>query len=329
MSTIHDNIPPKKINNQANEQEPEPNEKRRRALVMPPEIVDMIVAGTITFNDFRIAMCVDNYVDYKGSGCWASIGHLANKLDLSQNYVGKRIRYLRELGIIKQIGTVTINNWKRNLLETIWSRLFPDDPDNRAVQKRVAREIREHVGHDNVKVKIDGSRVEESDFTATLARWGTATLESLHNNSSTSYKRKEEKPRSRFSSPQVTGFSFVNGTDKSKSKSKTVTDKKYRPDLEKLNNVIRTAQPAVAVAPVRLADNLDALRLLIEKDLNGNYKAFTTVLEDYGEYINAIEKGPTIDSAVKFRKHFNWIRDLCNKEKGDVVLNNGSTYTGE
>ena len=73
--------------------------------------------GDLSEFQFRLVMLIDSLC-HEDSGCWASNAYLAKKMRSSVRHIISTTKELREMGLVREIGTVTIGNLKFNIKET-------------------------------------------------------------------------------------------------------------------------------------------------------------------------------------------------------------------
>ncbi len=162
MSIRHDT----KSSHSVNEENPEtvhPSQIQPtiRGHFIPIEVWELAEKDIINWSELKLLLIIDSLVRSKGIGCWASLKHFASRLNLTSKHVSTIISRLKDLKLVRQLGTVTIRNLKYNLLETTWSRIFIEDEDFISCQERL-EEILEKQTKLPVRIHIDEESFLES-----------------------------------------------------------------------------------------------------------------------------------------------------------------------
>ena len=135
----------------------------------------------INANEMALAVYIDSLVVYKKLGCWASNETLGKKFGWTKWHVSSVIKKLKALGILRQVGWVTIHNMKLRLLETSWSRICDpgiDELGRKEARRRLKTSIQKKSKTSSVRVKL--LPLEELNSVSTIVQNHKGTLVRNH-----------------------------------------------------------------------------------------------------------------------------------------------------
>lgn len=120
--------------------DPAPKEQVR-GVYIPIDIWRLVEEERLSFIEFRLLLYVENRVRCKGIGCWASNARIAKDLNRSPNHVSAMVSKLKDLGLVYEVGELTLRNLKYRILETCWSRVLPDEEDRTELEIRIEKHL--------------------------------------------------------------------------------------------------------------------------------------------------------------------------------------------